>query len=507
MPDTPYLEELSRSLEFRWRARRFLGVLATTSTVSVAVSLGLGLASILFDAELPLPQLILMVNGAAVVAALLFAAVKRRAPESLLADADAVYKTREVMTSAFEFAHETDVRASTDETSFRTLVIGEGEQRAEETDPAAVYPLPLPRRFSITAALVAVLAVFFLLDASGWFERPTVQLSEQGLLLEDAGRRLADRRDNEELQELADEIRRLGEQLREGELEADEARRQIEQLGERVEEQVRNLERFGEFATNQDVEIPEEIEESVRSALRRGMTEGEVLDFFMSMNAEGETLPDTLRALEEASGDRPPDANLDLDDDRVRELLDQLNLNPESTEGAGTAEELENIQRSLQQAGIDVQELSPGDDERIGEQPGPPGESLRGGPSGDEQESGPGEDLAGEGESGETGGDEPVGDAMNDTFRRIEEASPIFRQIEGVIGEGTIRDVIIRELPSEAISRLDEREREVAFERVIEEAVAREDTPPELQSLVRNYFLRITLGKEEGAEDEQQSVQ
>ncbi|MCK4515875.1 MAG: hypothetical protein KAU31_11485, partial [Spirochaetaceae bacterium] len=273
-------------------------------------------------------------------------------------------------------------------------------------------------------------------------------------------------------------------------------------LGERIEEQMRNLERLGEFVTNQDVEIPPEAEDTIRSALRSGMTEGEVLDFFMSMRSTGETLPDTLRALEDAMPDRSTDADLGIDDERVLELLNQLNQRPENQVPSDLADELRNVQRSLQQAGVGMQELTEGEQEDFGEAGGP-GAAARSDPQDPDQLPNDGQDTSGDGNTGQQGGKTAVADAMDDTFARIEDASPVFRQIEGVIGKGTIRDVIIRELPSEAISRMTEMEREVAFERVIEEAVGRENTPPELQHLVRNYFLRITLGKDQGEQDEQ----
>ncbi len=265
---------------------------------------------------------------------------------------------------------------------------------------------------------------------------------------------------------------------------------------------MRDLERLGEFVTNQDVEIPPEAEDTIRSALRSGMTEGEVLDFFMSMRSTGDTLPDTLRALEDAMPDRPPDTHLGLDDERVRELLNQLNQLPRNQVPSDLADELQSAQRSLQQAGVELQELTEGEQGDIGESDAS-GSGARSEPEDPDQLPGDGQDTSGEGNSGQQGGETPVADAMDDTFARIEEANPVFRQIEGVVGEGTIRDVIIRELPSEAISRMTEMEREIAFERVIEEAVGRENTPPELQHLVRNYFLRITLGKDQGEQDEQ----
>ncbi|MCK4515367.1 MAG: hypothetical protein KAU31_08930, partial [Spirochaetaceae bacterium] len=494
MVETSNLIELARALELRWRVRIFAGYLATTFTVSAALSLASTLADVLLAQPLPIGRILLIVNGAAIVAALVLTALRQRTPQQLLSDADRVYQTKELLSSAIEFTENGSRRANATEQAFRTMVAKKGEDLSSSVDPATVYPFAIPRRASVAVALMVALGVLLLLSASGWFARPTVELVQEGILLEDAGRRLAEQSGRDELTELADEIRRLGERLRDGELDPEEARRRIEQLGERIEEQMRNLERLGEFVTNQDVEIPPEAEDTIRSALRSGMTEGEVLDFFMSMRSTGETLPDTLKALEDAIPDRPPDANLGIDDERMLELLNRLNQRPENQVPSDLADELRNARQALQQAGVGMQELTAGEEGAAGEA----GAGVRSDPEDPDQLPGDGQDTSGEGNSGQQGGKTAVADAMDDTFTRIEEASPVFRHIEGVIGEGTIRDVIIRELPSEAISRMTEMEREVAFERVIEEAVGRENTPPELQHLVRNYFLRITLGKDQG---------
>lgn len=499
--DTPNLETLTRALEGRWRVRTLLGYSGTALLVSTAVSLAVALAAVVFRLPIPIGRIIGLLNGAAAVAALIRTGIERRTAQHLLADADRVYHTREVLSSAEEFSRTPGGNESPSETAFRRLVVVRAEELSPRIDPATVYPIAAPRTFAPVGAMIVALAVLLVLNASDLFARPSADLADQGLLLEQTGRRLAEQSENEDLQRLADEIRRLGERLRDGTIDAGEARQRIDKLAERVEEQVRNLERLGELATNQKMDIPPETEDALRSALRSGMTEGEVLDFFMSMRAEGDTLPDTLRALEEATPDRPPDANLNLDDERIRKLLDQLNLSSDSGSSTDVAQELDSARRNLQQAGIDVQKLSEGTDEELG-QSGESGAPVQ--PGADDQKPDPGSDgePGGQAGSGQQGGETPVADTMNDAFTGIDGSNPIFRQIEGIVGDGTIRDVIVRELPSDAISRLSDAEREVAFERVIEEAVQRENPPPELQQLIRNYFLRITLGSSEGVQHE-----
>ena len=92
---------------------------------------------------------------------------------------------------------------------------------------------------------------------------------------------------------------------------------------------------------------------------------------------------------------------------------------------------------------------------------------------------------------------------MGDDFRSSNDVRLTTREIRGTVTDETIMDIITRDLPSEATSEMTEQEREIEFQRVVEEAVGREDTPPDLQRLVRNYFLRVTMASDEGATDEQ----
>ena len=187
----------------------------------------------------------------------------------------------------------------------------------------------------------------------------------------------------------------------------------------------------------------------------------------------------------------------------MRELMDQINRQRPADEAeSDVVNELEESQRALQQMGSGLAEITEGEETEPGtaEESGVGTGRGDGSPEGAEGET---DDMTGEQGSGQQGGTMAVEDESTDDFSTPEESSPVFREIQGIVTENTIMDIIIRELPSEATSRLTEQEREVLFERVIEEAVNREQTPPELQRLVRNYFLRLTMAAEQGEADEQ----
>lgn len=510
---TPNLTDLAHLLEMRWRILLLAEVAINALAISLGVSLVALIVRVAFSLAFAVGRTLLVVNGAALVASIVFIAIRRRDPSRFLIDADRAYGLKSLLVSGYEYGQRIDASdgatprtpgGSRARETFEHLVVEQAEQSTEDVDPHAVYPAKTPRRLGIVAALTVALGIFLILDASGWFDPPQVPYADELLALEDAGRRLAQRaEENDELQQLADEMLRLGDQVRRNDLEANEARRRIEQLNERVEEQMRNLERMPPMEYNEDAEIPPDAEPTIRRALRSGMGEEEVVEFFTRMRSEGNTIPDVVEALEEATPDRAPDANLGLDQERVDELMDQLNRSQADEESqSDLTRELEESQRALQQMGSGLAELSEGTEGEAGEAAGEGVGVDRGGqapPVPPEEEPGEGGDDAG----GQQGGTIAVEDRMDDDYRRPEESSPVFREIQGIVTDNTVMDIIIRELPSEATSELTEEERDVIFERIVEEAVNREETPPELQRLVRNYFLRLTLATEEGAQNEQ----
>jgi hypothetical protein len=499
---TDSLNALVRALDGRWRLRHLFATAVDIMVASVGCSILWVLIHAVFDIGPDPSRALIILNGIALVAALTLAGLRKHSPERLLLDADKAYSLRELLVSGFEFSQATESESPTEQ-EFRRLVVEKANNASLGVDPLTVYPRTMPRRTPLLAALLVCLGVLGTLIASGWFDRPTPAIVDSGLLLEEAGRRLAERApESDELQQLADEIRALGDRMRNNEITPEEARRQIELLGREVEEQMRNLDRTLPFENSENAEIPPETEDTIRRALRSGMSEDEVTELFTRMRSDGNTLPDIIDALDEASPDSTLNTDIDIDPEQIRDLMDQLNRTPEEDALADAAEELERSRSSLRSPRGPTSELSPGEDR----QPGEGGStSMSAPPEGQAPGGGAGDPSAGDNEeqegAGQSAGDQPVEDTNEDDFSLSGEAGRTIREIQGTITEETIMDIIIRELPSEATSELTEEERDVQFQRVVEEAVGRGDTPPDLQRLVRNYFLRVTMATEEGAEE------
>ena len=498
---TPKLTRLIHALEMRWRRIRLVGVATDALSISLSVSLVALLIRAGFDLRFPVRTFLVLTNGSALVAATLVTAFMRRSHARFLIDADRTHRLKSLLVSAYEFGRRVQLPTSPrneQRSTFERIVIARAERTSPDIDPRVVYPARTPPRIVMLATLIVAVGTMFLLDASGLFNRPTPAYTAAGLLLEDVGRRLASRADrDDELQELADELSRLGEQMRRNQIAAEEARRRISNLEERIETHIRNLDRPPPLAHDGDSRIPPDAEASIRGALTAGMSQGEVRELFARMRSEGRTLADVIDALDEAVADRAPDATLGLDDEQYRKLLDELSRPPPADDAeTDLVDDLNESRRVVEQAGAGLADLSEGDEHAAGEAGRGSDSPATGGDPSDEGSS----DVGAGGGGGRAGTAEAEADRRGD-FTRIEEAR-ILRELHGIVTEGSIMDFIIRELPSEATSLLTEEDRAVAFERVVEAAVRRDEPPAELRRMVRNYFLRLTLA-DRGAGDEQ----
>ncbi len=497
---TPHLTRLVQALEMRWRRMQLTRLAVDALSLSLGVSLVALLIRAGFGLRFPIPPFMALVNGSALAAALLLTALMRRDPLRFLIDADRAHRLKSLLVSAYEFDRAVHPSSSEDgpRTTFERIVAARAERASPEVDPRVVYPARTPPRIAVFAVLVVAVGTILLLEATGWFNRPSPEYAGAAILVEDVGRRLASRAGHdEELQELADELTRLAEQMQRNQIDADEARRRINHLEDRIEEHIRNLDRSPPRSHDEDTRIASDAEPSIRAALTAGMSPGEVSELFARMRSEGRTLADIIDALEDATPDRAPDATLGFDEDQVRELMDEMSRPPPADESeTDLVDDLENSRRVIEQAGAGLADLSEGDERRTGEARG--GDSpTTGGDATDDASEAAG---AGGGAGGHAGTGDPEA-SQDGELRRIE-GGRVLRELHGIVTEGSIMDFIIRELPGEATSLLTEDDRHVAIERVVEAAVGREEPPAELRRMVRNYFLRLTM-TDRGAADEQ----
>jgi hypothetical protein len=93
------------------------------------------------------------------------------------------------------------------------------------------------------------------------------------------------------------------------------------------------------------------------------------------------------------------------------------------------------------------------------------------------------------------GGRTPAPDSEDGDFSPTNE-SRVGAEITGTVVEETFLNLVIRDLPQEAVSEIEEVDPEVRYERAVEHAIEQEQIPTDLEPLVRSYFLRIARRKE-----------
>lgn len=409
-------------------------------------------------------------------------------PYRALLEADHAYRTHEQLATAFELAERTESSA------VAAAIVLRLRDVLARIDPKRLYRPVLHSRYILLPALLLATAV-----VSGLERSPTAGGSsivhlggEQAPQTEGP---MATRPEPEpQLQggaELADEIQNLGEARDEADQRGAERGEEPERA-QSIEEQVRELER--EAFEDDDITLGENAEEAVRGALRRGMSEEEILDVITRMRQEGESTADVTEELQEGDDPLPPNANTEGEpsEDAERAVPDELMPVPPSED-----ETTENAEEGISDTGNPTEggeaQVTPGEDAQTGEAQASSDQPVPG-----EQPAPPeteGEQQA-RGESPtDRGGRTPAPDSENGDFSPTNE-SRVAAEITGTIVEETFLNLVIRDLPQEAVSELDEVDPEVRYERAVEHAIEQEQIPTDLEPLVRSYFLRIARRKE-----------
>lgn len=466
------------------RRKRFVTALQRSLDgllISAAVSLLVAVVSLFLRVDVF--PVVAVVLGAGAALGYAWGAGRPIDPYRALLDADRAYRSHEQLATAYELAR-VDGSSSFSRALFRRI-----DAVIRTVEPRRLYRPTAHRRYLLLPALLlATAAVVGMELPTSAADRSIVQLGgeeppettgpavEQPPEAPDGGTRRV-----EELEALGPEA---------GETDADAE--PPSQETESVEEQVRQLER--ESFEDDESGLGENAEEAVRGALRRGLSESEILDLITRMQQQGESTADIVEELEEGSGQQMPDANTgnEATEDAVDRLSELLTpVPPSEDESAEDASEGQSDVSDPSQGG--ETEVTPGSDAETGEaqgsadgrQPGEPGTPPE--TEGEQQ-------ARGESPS-DRGGTAPARDSRGDDFSPTNE-SRVAAEITGTVIEETFLNLVIRDLPQEAVSELEDTAPDVRYRRAVEQAIAREDIPADLEPLVRSYFLRIARQKE-----------
>lgn len=459
--------ELVSGLERRWRAVRllhrfllaeFYALLATVVLFVPARLFGNSLALILALA-VPSALVLLLIAADALLA--------RPDPRLLLWDADSAHQGHHTLPAALGTLHS---RVSETESTEETREIAAAlRNRAESLAPRVrvenTYPwrIPLQGYLIPLAALALVLLTLFLNTAQEQPQpNPWLGYAQELRERSETIARAAEAEQDRSGAALARELSELAEMLESRPTEK-ETQERITRLLPRLQQGMRRL---GATDLITDPETP-----------RAGRMEGG--DQSGSLRArrqeEGEgvpVLPDGL----DGSGDAP------RSDSAMKESLGEVSKELEAAE-----ETLEQLQESL--SGDDQSGRTP--DERRDESDRAAGNSP--GSGGGRDGESPGEEEAREpGGAGFDAGDEAVADLGEEESERL--SGTVEQLLELPQSEGaaeSFTELFAREAPGAPESNLTPEETLTAFERQVEEAVARSQIPGELRGMVRDYFLRI----------------
>jgi hypothetical protein len=448
--------------------------------IAAVASFFLSLAELVFGMGIVTLPIVAAALGAGAVLGYIWGSSRSLDPYRVLLDADRAYRTHEQLSTAFEL-EERDGEAP-----FSRAIAARVAEFIADIDPRRLYRPTIHRRYLLLPALLLATAVVTGLENDGGSTGQTiVQLGGEQAPPTDQPPTLAPDNRPEGGVDLAQELRNLGSESGTGE-EEPEPDEEAERL-EAVEEQVRQLER--QPLEDDDIEMGEEAEEAVRGALRSGMSESQIIDMITQMRDAGESTAEMVDEIEEATSDLPPNANLENEpsEEAVENLASQLVPvpTPEDAEAQPGRDGQQDAGRPTEGGEA---ELTEGTDSETGEAQGssdaPPGQEQSSRPETEGEEQAPGESPS------DRGGRMPEADSGNDDFSPTNE-SRVAAEITGKVVEETFLNLVIRDLPREAISELEDLDPDVRYERAVERAIDRDTVPRELEPLVRSYFLRI----------------
>ena len=488
------IEILVRRLDARAKLLGALRAVPMAVGACSAVSALAGLALLVTTLGAPSPvraefwRVVALANVGVAVVAALAVALRPVRPLVLLRDADRACGLRSLLVTGYALTEQPTAERDDAAMGLNESVVRSAVSASRSVDAAQVYPAPRTRTTAITALLVVMLVSIAIVD----LRRPPPPQPAGGYatMLADRGRRLAERAGNDQqLVDLAERMQRLGDDLDGGRIGVGEARDRLLEIESAIERQLANIPRAQPYAS-QESGLPDGLEADVRAALEAGMSDAEVIDFVARMGRDGSMLPDEVRALEEAGEGVEADSVVGFDE-QIRRLIDQLNIARSDDSETGLLNELTESRRVVEQAGAGLAELTEGDDDPVGTTADSGAQRpLRTG-----RDDAGAADTEGQAPGGAQGGSASVLDGRDGSFRRLDESAQVLRRIPGVVTEGSIIDLIIRQAPTDAIARLPEVDRMVQYERVVESAMTGESVPQELERIVRDYFLRVAFAE------------
>jgi hypothetical protein len=399
----------------------------------------------------------------------------------ILADADRCARLRERLSTAYE------ILLRGNRGGFSRLVLEDAESRCSLVRPREVYPLRLPAKTKAIPLMMAVLLVTVLVD----FGLPPLpllrdeidsQIKQEGRDIEELGRRLAARAEQQALPEtlkLGNDIQRLGKRMQHEPMSLEQSREELTDLADRV------IRRMGEIRR-----IP--VDEPEQQTQKLPLVSDDLLGEPSNASEPGGTMYESSAegGRSAASGEPGSEGNGEGrgsaesgrqrpqgSEERSQRLMEETQNLTEAAEALRKA--AENLEGSPEE-GL-APEIAGSKTEESGLQEGDSGER---------------EPEAKEGSSG-TPGSRPVEDIPSG-----ERPASVPSSLEDImvepVGQGEESfGVLLRSLPLGSLKEGTQEEVLQNYRKRVEEAVRQESIPLNLRKYIRDYFIRIGVSSTE----------
>jgi hypothetical protein len=507
------LREKLKSIDRRDKAVKVRNRLLDGLFIGLSVGVVLALVDQL---DLLSHNIALTIPVSAVVVSLLWtlpALFAKTRPDEILIAADRRLGLKERLSTAYEVLESKNRAAS--HSPFAPLVLEDAAAHTSGMKSSQLHPGKMSRRLKylpLLLAAVLVLSLFnfgFSLRAFGSVADPEV--SEVGKEIEQYGKRLAARAEREglpETQDLAERMKRLGEDLQTQRLGREETVERIQRLSERASQQAQNLgNRRTPDRTEQQEEEPEEEEEEEEEQQQDGSQGSPQTQMVPggSPQGDGDGTGDSAMSLGPGSGE--PEESQETSPGGPPD-----EMQPGDQEGEAPAEPTPDQTDSQEQdnLGAASQMLSDaagslGEDFEDGEEvaaaapaPAPPEEGEE--EERQTEETQPAEDEAeAEGKVATSGrpGEQAVEDERGESSAPTspQGTGPI-SQLTGEQDKGEVLRIFVRSLPTGAGSGVPEGDIILEYQKQMEEVVRKEEIPSSVEEYVRDYFLRIGVSQE-----------
>jgi hypothetical protein len=493
---------LIRRLKARARRKIFVDWLSTTLLCAFGAGSVFSLIYLIVPITLHPSYIVWGTIAAAALLSATAALATKHDSHRLLAAADSRLGQRSTLITAFDLA------SKDSDNQFRSIIVGEAERAAKTSNAKIAFPIDFPGRARVLPFLFLLLISLHLLSLAMTHRAPEPEVQRAGALLENYGRTLAERAEDNDLGDslrIAQEMERLGRLLQQRRLNRERVDQRLAEMSKRIEDRMEGVSRnqnpeSGEVDNSEAESTPQGDGRGERQPQSR-ITKDTIEQLRQELLRQGSITDEEARFLEQTAEDlddgKPADSFDGDSESRLDDLMNRSRRNQETAALESAEKTVREAQRSLGGARVGADaEGQEGAGHRGGEELSQGGRDSAG--AGDSESGGGGDSESGDmngGSGSNTAGELAMQDEMTDDFQRREgESVSMMGELDGEIsGNDEALKTLVRNLPEDTVSLLPTEGIMVEYARRVEEAINQEEIPVGMRNYIKNYFLRIGL--------------